>query len=86
MKKVQANLKSELQAAVKADSTLATDKNKLANKTVELYADVVSKAELTSTAKDITIELKASEKKSCWQISNAKTSVTGLVQAFYLGQ
>ncbi|MDD6769355.1 MAG: DUF5105 domain-containing protein [Inconstantimicrobium porci] len=86
MKQVQSNLQKELKAAATADPSLATDKKKLANKTVELYADVVNKANLTSTAQEVTINLEASNKKSCWKISNAKTAVSHLIKAFYLGQ
>ncbi|WP_088810986.1 MULTISPECIES: DUF5105 domain-containing protein [Listeria] len=86
MKAVQQGLTTELQKEVIADPSLATDKDKLVKKMLEVYTEQIKKADVVSTPVDVKLKLEVNSKdESEWKISNQIAFVQSLMKAFYMG-
>ncbi|MBC1977282.1 DUF5105 domain-containing protein [Listeria marthii] len=85
MKGVQAELVEELTKAVTADPSIATDDQKMAEKTMEIYTKAVQNAGAVSEPKTVTLKLKADSKDdSLWQMQNDVAFMQELTTAFFM--
>ncbi|MBF2674058.1 DUF5105 domain-containing protein [Listeria marthii] len=85
MKGVQAELVEELTKAVTADPSIATDDQKMAEKTMEIYTKAVQNAGAASEPKTVTLKLKADPKDdSLWQMQNDVAFMQELTTAFFM--
>ncbi|MCD2224121.1 DUF5105 domain-containing protein [Listeria cossartiae] len=85
MKGVQAELVEELTKAVTADPSIATDDQKMAEKTMEIYTKAVQNADAVSEPKIVTLKLKADPKDdSLWQMQNDVAFMQELTTAFFM--
>lgn len=86
MKGVQTELVEELTKAATADPSLATDNQKMAEKTMEIYTKAVQNADAVSEAKTVTLKLKADpDDDSLWKMQNDMVFMQELTTAFFMG-
>lgn len=86
MKGVQTELVEELTKAATADPSLATDNQKMAEKTMEIYTKAVQNADAVSEAKTVTLKLKADpDDDSLWKMQNDMAFMQELTTAFFMG-
>lgn len=86
MKGVQTELVEELTKAATADPSLATDNQKMAEKTMEIYTKAVQNADAVSEAKTVTLKLKANpDDDSLWKMQNDMAFMQKLTTAFFMG-
>ncbi len=86
MNAVQENLTTELQKELTADPSIASDKDKLIKKLLEVYTDQINKADIVSTPKEVKLKLSVNSKdESVWKMDSQVLFVQELMQAFYMG-
>ncbi|MBF2484252.1 DUF5105 domain-containing protein [Listeria welshimeri] len=86
MKGVQTELVEELTKAATADPSLATDNQKMAEKTMEIYTKAVQNADAVSEAKTVTLKLEADpDDDSLWKMQNDMAFMQELTTAFFMG-
>ncbi|MBC1981545.1 DUF5105 domain-containing protein [Listeria welshimeri] len=86
MKGVQTELVEELTKAATADPSLATDNQKMAEKTMEIYTKAVQNADAVSEAKTVTLKLKADpDDDALWKMQNDMAFMQELTTAFFMG-
>ncbi|MBC6298001.1 DUF5105 domain-containing protein [Listeria sp. FSL L7-1517] len=82
MKGVQAELTTELTA----DPSIATDNEKLAKKTMEVYTKAVQNADAVSETKNVNLKLTVNTKDdSLWKMENDMAFMQELTSAFFMG-
>ncbi|MBC1483314.1 DUF5105 domain-containing protein [Listeria sp. FSL L7-1485] len=86
MKGVQAELTTELTKELTADPSIATDNEKLAKKTMELYTKAVQNADAVSETKNVNLKLTVNTKDdSLWKMENDMAFMQELTTAFFMG-
>lgn len=86
MKGVQAELTTELTKELTADPSIATDNEKLAKKTMELYTKAVQNADAVSETKNVNLKLTVDPKDdSLWKMENDMAFMQELTSAFFMG-
>lgn len=86
MKGVQTELVEELTKAATADPSIASDDQKMAEKTMEIYTKAVQNADAVSEAKTVTLKLKADpDDDSLWKMENDMAFMQELTTAFFMG-
>lgn len=86
MKGVQAELTTELTKELTADPSIATDNEKLAKKTMEVYTKAVQNADAVSETKNVNLKLTVNTKDdSLWKMENDMAFMQELTSAFFMG-
>ncbi|MBC2254858.1 DUF5105 domain-containing protein [Listeria ivanovii] len=86
MKGVQTELTEELTKAVTADPSIATDDEKMAKKTMEIYTKAVQNADAVSETKNVNLKLTVDSKDdSLWKMENDMAFMQELTTAFFMG-
>lgn len=86
MKSIQTKLTEELTKAVTADPSIATDDEKMAKKTMEIYTKAVQNADAVSETKNVNLKLTVDSKDdSLWKMENDMAFMQELTTAFFMG-
>lgn len=86
MKSIQTKLTEELTKAVTAAPSIATDDEKMAKKTMEIYTKAVQNADAVSETKNVNLKLTVDSKDdSLWKMENDMAFMQELTTAFFMG-